>query len=256
MFQRPALSVTLLSLSLLLPAASPSRSQDERPTADELVTRMEDLYDSSGTVAEVEVEIIEPDKTRTMKLRMWSRGEDEALAVVLEPSRDEGTATLRIGRDIWNYLPKISRTIRVPPSMMMGSWMGTDLTYDDLVRESSFTEDYTYELVGQSDDPPGWLVRLTARPGTAGLWSRIDVVFSEENRLPAVARYYDRREELARTMRFEDVREMDGRLVPTRLVVVPEDEEGEKTVFRYNDIRWNVDLEDDLFSLRRLERRN
>ena len=256
MFQRPALSVTLLSLSLLLPAASPSRSQDERPTADELVTRMEDLYDSSGTVAEVEVEIIEPDKTRTMKLRMWSRGEDEALAVVLEPSRDEGTATLRIGRDIWNYLPKISRTIRVPPSMMMGSWMGTDLTYDDLVRESSFTEDYTHELVGQSDDPPGWLVRLTARPGTAGLWSRIDVVFSEENRLPAVARYYDRREELARTMRFEDVREMDGRLVPTRLVVVPEDEEDEKTVFRYNDIRWNVDLEDDLFSLRRLERRN
>lgn len=244
----------LLATFLSAPAVQVARA--EQPTADELVTRMDDLYDSSGTVAEVEVEIVEPDKTRTMKLRMWSRGEEEALAVVLDPPRDEGTATLRVGNNIWNYLPKISRTIRVPPSMMMGSWMGTDLTYDDLVKESSFIDDYTYELIGASDDPPGWLVRLTAKPGTAGLWSRIDVVFSEEHLLPAVARYYDRKERLSRTMRFEDVETMDGRLVPTRLVIVPEDERGERTVFTYTDVRWDEELGDDLFSLQRLERRN
>ncbi|MBD3368710.1 MAG: outer membrane lipoprotein-sorting protein [Candidatus Eisenbacteria bacterium] len=248
--------LALSALLALAPASAAQGADAEQPTAEALVSRMDDLYDSSGTVAEVEVEIVEPDKTRIMKLRMWSRGEDESLAVVLEPSRDEGTATLRIDRNIWNYLPKISRTIRVPPSMMMGSWMGTDLTYDDLVKESSFVDDYTHELVGRSDDPPGWLVRMTARPGTAGLWSRIDVVFTDQHRLPAVALYYDRRDELARTMRFEDVRTMDGRLVPTRLVVVPEDEKGERTVFRYNDIRWNAELDDDLFSLRRLERRS
>ena len=88
-------------------------------------------------------------------------------------TRDAGTATLKVDNNLWNYLPKIARTIRVPTSMMMGSWMGTDLTNDDLVRESSYEEDYISELVGPSADPPGWLVRLQARPDLVGLWARL-----------------------------------------------------------------------------------
>ncbi|MBN2170081.1 MAG: outer membrane lipoprotein-sorting protein [Candidatus Krumholzibacteriota bacterium] len=235
-----------------LAAAAPADSA--APAVTELLRGLDELYESTGTRARVEIRIVKPGRTRTLRMETWSRGEDEALVVIEAPPRDAGTATLKVGRNLWNYLPKIARSIRVPPSMMMGSWMGTDLTNDDLVRSSSYEEDYASELVGRSSDPPGWLVALAARPGVAGLWERVEVVFGDDG-LPLVSRYYDRRGRLSRTMRFTDVRELGGRRVPATIVVIPEREEGRRTELRYLDVTFDLDLDDDLFSLARLERR-
>ncbi|MCK4512399.1 outer membrane lipoprotein-sorting protein, partial [bacterium] len=125
----------------------------DAPDVDRLLRHYDDLYDSSGTIARVEISIVTPKKTRTLGLRLWGKGDDKALIVIDAPPRDAGTATLKVGKNLWNYLPKISRTIRVPPSMMMGSWMGSDLTNDDLVRDSSYEDDYESEVVGRSEDP-------------------------------------------------------------------------------------------------------
>jgi len=251
----------LLPLALVLaaaaaPAQTPTPSAGGPvPEAKELLRRMDELYESSGTMAEVEIEIVKPGRTRTLRLKNWSRGEEKALIVIEAPARDAGTATLKVGDNLWNYLPKISRTIRIPPSMMMGSWMGTDLTNDDLVRESSYEEDYTSELVGRSADPPGWEVRLDARAGIAGLWDRVEIVFSFEDRLPVEARFYDRKGRWARTMHFEDARRMGGRLIPSRITIVPEGEEGQRTIMQYITVEFNVDLDEGMFSLSRLERK-
>ncbi len=227
----------------------------EAPDVTALLRRFDELYESSGTTAHMQIETIRPDKTRSMRLRSWTKGDDKALIVIDSPPRDAGTATLRVGQNLWNYLPKIARTIRVPPSMMMGSWMGTDLTNDDLVRESSFEKDYASELIGRSDDPPGWLVRLTARPDAIGLWSRIDIVFDDEYQLPVQLHYYDRKGRLSRTMLLEDVRVMGRRPVPMRLTVIPERDEGQRTVMQYIGIGFDVDVDESMFSLTELERR-
>jgi len=224
------------------------------PEASELLRTMDGLFESTGTTARAEIVIVTPKKTRTMQMKFWSKGEEHALMVIEAPPRDAGTATLRVEQNLWNYLPKISRTIRVPPSMMMGAWMGSDLTNDDIVKDSSLEDDYDSELVGRSEDPSGWLVRLTAKPDLVGLWSRIEVVFNDETGLPLLSRSYDRKERLSRTMYFEDVRTMGGRLVPSVMRIVPEREEGRSTTFRYLDVEFNVDLPDDTFSLARLER--
>jgi len=213
------------------------------------------MYESGGTIAQMEITIVKPKRTRTMRLRSWAKGGNHALIVVDAPTRDAGMATLKVDNNLWNYLPKIARTIRVPPSMMMGSWMGTDLTNDDLVRESSFEEDYLPEMVGLSPDPPGWLVRLEARPGVVGLWDRLEIVFSAGRELPVQVRYYDRKGRLARTMRLDEVKTIGGRLVPTRLTIVPEREEGQHTMLRYGHIEFDVELDDSVFSLAQLERR-
>jgi hypothetical protein len=163
-------------------------------------------------------------------------------------------ATLRVENNLWNYLPKISRTIRVPPSMMMGSWMGTDLTNDDLVRESSYEEDYTSNLAGHSSDPPGWRVALEARPGVAGLWNRVEIVFSYRDSLPVLAEYYDRRDRLSRTLRFDEVKDVGERRIPTVMTVVPETEEGQRTELRYLQLEFDLELDEGLFSLQQLER--
>ena len=226
----------------------------DTPDVDRLLRAYDDLYDSSGTAARVEISIVTPKKTRTLGLRLWGKGDDKALIVIDAPPRDAGTATLKVGKNLWNYLPKISRTIRVPPSMMMGSWMGSDLTNDDLVRDSSYEDDYESEVVGRSEDPPGWKVRMNARPDAVGLWNTLEMVFSYDDWLPVMAQFFDRKDRLSRTMRFQDVKVLGGRRIPTLISIVPEREEGRRTEFRYLDVEFDVELSDDMFSLSRLER--
>lgn len=232
--------------------ASPTRGA---PDLDVVTRTLDELYRSSGTVARVEVTIVTPRQTRSMRMRTWSRGQDRALIVIESPARDEGTATLRIDRNLWNYLPRISRTIRVPPSMMLSSWMGSDLTNDDLTQSTSYRTDFTGTIVGRSESPSGWLIRYDARPGVVGLWRRIEFVVNDAATLPVEARYFDRRMRLARTMRFEDVREMDGRHIPTRMVLVPHDREGQRTEMRYLSMDFDASVPESTFSLTQLERR-
>ncbi|MBD3235120.1 MAG: outer membrane lipoprotein-sorting protein [Candidatus Eisenbacteria bacterium] len=247
--------VLAILAAVMLPYGVARVAAEEPPDLDHLLRRFDEMYESSGTTARVQIEIVSPEKTRTMKLRVWSQGEDHALIVIDAPPRDAGTATLRIEQNLWNYLPKISRTIRVPPSMMMGSWMGTDFTNDDLVHESSYEEDYNAELIGRSEEPPGWHLRLTAKPDVPGLWKRVEIIFGGEHQLPIEIDYYDRKDRLARTMELGDVQQIDGRWITTRMRVIPADEEGEYTELRYLDVDFDADIDESLFSLSELERR-
>ena len=249
----------LLSLAALsLPAAPATRAsaEDESPPdVQSLLRRFDEMYQSTGTTARLEIEITRPGKKRTLRMRTWGQGPDKALIVIDAPSRDAGTATLKVDRNLWNYLPKISRTIRVPASLMLGSWMGSDLTNDDLVRESSYADDYDAVLVGPSDEPPGWIVDLKARPDVPGLWERVEVVFSRVERVPVLARYFDRKGRLSRTMRLGEIKAIAGKYVAMRITVEPEREEGKRTVLRYLNVEFDIELDESLFSLAQLERR-
>jgi hypothetical protein len=248
-----------LGSSVLAPLAVPRHGAAQEgpaggaPSIDAITTRLDDLYRSRGTIARIELTVVTPRQTRTLRLRSWSRGEDRALIVIEAPAREAGTATLRRDRNLWNYLPRISRTMRVPPSMMLSSWMGSDLTNDDLTQSSSYRRDFEGSVVGRSAEPPGWLVRYEARAGTVGLWRRIDFVVTDEL-LPRLGRYHDRSMRLARTMELLDVREVDGRRVPTRFVLTPLDRPGHRTELRYLDLDFDADVPESTFSLTELER--
>jgi len=218
------------------------------------VKHFEDLYRSGSSISVARLRVVRPRSDRTVRMKAWTQGKDKALIVILSPAREAGTATLKVDKNLWNYFPRIRRTIRIPPSMMLASWMGSDFTNDDLVRESSLSEDYRYELVGRSEEPPGWLIRFTAKPGVVGLWSRIDLVVSEDGLIPLEARYYDRKGRLARTLYWDQVREFDGRRVPAHLVLLPQDQEGHRTELTYEEIQFDVEVPDGTFSLSSLER--
>ncbi len=138
--------------------------------------------------------------------------------------------------------------------MMLCSWMGSDFTNADLVREASFSKDYDYSLGGRSEEPAGWLIRFEAKPDTVGLWQRVELVVSEQGTIPLLGRYYDRKGRLARTMLWEDVRVFDGRMIPARMTLLPEDEEDQKTQLIYNDIKFDLDVPESTFSLSALEK--
>jgi outer membrane lipoprotein-sorting protein len=249
-------SALALALFLVVPAigSAPTRAQDGAPDVDEVSERLDELWTSDASIARVELSVFRPRGTRTLRMKVWTRGTERALVVVESPERERGTATLRRDRNLWTYLPRVSRTMRVPPSMMLSSWMGSDFTNDDLTQSASYREDFRGSIIGHSRDGDGWVLRYEAREGVVGLWKRIDFMINADGTLPRFAKYYDRRMRLARTLRFDQVRTIDGRRIPTRLRLQPEDRPDEHTELRYLDIDFDADVPTSTFSLTALER--
>lgn len=213
--------------------------KDGRLDLDAVVEYFENLYRSESSISQAKLIVTKPRRERTLQMKIWTRGEERALIVIEAPPREKGTATLKVDKNLWNYLPRIKRTIRIPPSMMLSAWMGSDFTNDDVVRDSSYSKDYEYELVGPSEAPEGWLVRFNAKPDIVGLWNRFELIVSKDGRIPLTARYYDRKDRLARTLDWSDVRDFDGKRIPARLALVPHDKEGHRTEMVYLSINFD-----------------
>jgi hypothetical protein len=250
-------SCVLESIALWLSAAiavAPGQKTQEPPSVDDVLTRLDDLYRSTASIGRMEIVVTSPRKTRTLRMKSWTVGEDHALVVIESPAREAGIATLKVKDNLWNYLPKVARTIRVPPSMMLGSWMGTDFTNDDLVKESSYIHDFNSRLEGRSTDPPGWKLILEAKPGTVGRWARIDLVV-DDALLPVRMLHYDRKGRLARTLSFDEVKKLGGRIIPAHMLLQPADNPGQKTEMRYLEMQFEANVPMDTFSLSRLEQK-
>ncbi len=226
-------------------------------TPEEIVRHVDELLRGESSQGRVTMEVVTERWSRSMEMEMWSLGDDHSLVRVLSPAREAGTATLMVEGDIWNYLPRVDRTIRVPGGGMGGSWMGSHFTYDDLVRESSYVDDFEIqeEFAGVREETEIWEFRLTPLPEAPVVWGHLELEVRQDNRMPREMRYFDDRGDLARTMVFSDFEVMDGRLVPTRLTMRPEDRPGERTTLTYADLEFEVGLDRGFFSLERLRGR-
>lgn len=245
--------VTAAALALLGVLSGPSAALAvDPPDVEALLQHLDDLYRSNSSIALIQIDVTSSRSTRSMRVKAWTRGEEEVLVLIEAPPREAGTATLRVGNNLWNYLPKIARTIRVPPAAMLGSWMGTDFTNDDLVKESSLRKDFVARLDRRSDAPAGWWLVLDVKPGVVGRWARIELLVSDE-RLPVEERHFDRKGRLARTMHFDEVKVLGGRRLPAHIALQPADTEGQRTEMRYFDVQFDIPLPNDTFSLSRLE---
>jgi outer membrane lipoprotein-sorting protein len=241
----------VLAAACLLLAAGPARGQ----TAQEIVDQVDRLLRGESSHGVVQMEVVTEHWSRAYEMRIWSLGTEYSLIRILSPRKDAGTATLKAGEDIWNYLPRVDRSIKLPPSLMGAAWMGSHFTNDDLVKESRIIEDYDVEIgfEGARDGVVVWEFVLTPKPEAAVVWGRIEEQVRQVDMMPVWARYYDDRGELARTLTFEEFKVMGGRLVPARMDVVPADKPGERTTILYSELEFDVDLDESFFSLRRLQ---
>ena len=246
------IAAALVGATWSTPQAMPAQAESHPPDVEALLQHLDDLYRSTSSIARIRIDVTTGRGVRTMQIKAWTRGEDEVLVLIEEPAREAGTATLRVRNNLWNHLPRIARTIRVPPAAMLGSWMGTDFTNDDLVKESSLRKDFTARIDRRSASPAGWWLTLEVRPDVVGRWARIEVLVSDE-RLPVEERHFDRKGRLARTMYFDEVKVLGGRRLPSHIALVPADSERQRTDMRYLDLTFDIALPADTFSLSRLE---
>ena len=224
---------------------------------DELMRHVDRLWrgDTSQTTMTMSVKTSRYERTMTMEA--WSRGKDYSLVVIRKPVKDQNIATLKVVDNIWNYLPKINRVTKVPSSMMSGSWMGSHFTNDDLVKESTYEDDYLSRISFEGERDGRLIYEITSLPkaDAAVVWGRVVMLIEQETLAPYEALYYDEEGVLIRTMVFDEFKLVDQRTIPMRLTLQPEDKPNESTVIVYGDIKFGVDLDDSFFSLQNLQRR-
>ena len=234
-----------------------SASAHCQETPRDIIDRVDRILrgDSSHGIATMEV--VTEHWSRSMTMEVWSLGTDYSLIRVTAPPKEAGTATLKAKQDIWNYLPKVDRTIKIPASMMSGAWMGSHFTNDDLVKESRLIEDYDIETSyeGDRDSATVWEFKLTPKPEAPVVWGYIEYRIRKADYMPIWARYYDEDGGLSRTLEFSEFRKMGGRLVPAVMNMHPEDKPGERTTMIYDSIDFDIDLKQSFFSLQTLKRR-
>ncbi len=240
------------SFIFTLLAYSSIQAQD----ATEIVRQADLKMRGESSRANITMQIIRPGWQRSISIKAWSLGNDYSLMLVTAPARDEGTAYLKRGNEVWNWLPNINRTIKLPPSMMSQSWMGSDFSNNDLVRESSIVTDYTHELAGDST-LSGYdchKIKMTPKPEAPVVWGEVIVFISKKEYLQLRTEFYDEDGNLMRTMTGSEVQELDGRLIPTHMEMIPADEPGHKTVLTYNNIDFNINLSENFFSIQNMKR--
>ncbi len=233
-------------------AGTPPAILDTR--AKEIVDRVDQIMRGDSSAARLTMEIHSKHWQRTLEAKAWSKGTDRALILILKPSKESGTATLKAEDNIWNFLPKVERVIKIPSSMMMGSWMGSHFTNDDLVKESRMIRDYAIvtSFEGQRDGTAVWEFTMTPHEDAAVVWGKIVLEVRQDDFMPTWQHYYDEDGELMRKMAFGGYREMGGRKVPTRMEIRPTDTPDEYTRITYDELDFGVDLDDGFFSLRNL----
>ncbi len=258
MMRRPSVSslAVLAAAAGLLIAAVPRPARAMDPEVKRLLDRVDDLFRGKSSEATVEMHVKTSSFERHLKIRVMSQGKDKALIRILEPAKEKGVTTLRVGDNLWNYLPKIDRTIKVPAAMMSSSWMGSHFTNDDLVQESRFSDDYDATMTAKpgAKGKGDYVITMIPKPNAPVVWGKVVVSIDGKTALPKVVRYYDEKGKLVRTMTYSDVKDIDGRQLPTTMKLVPEEHPGEYTTLHYDTLRIGADLPPRTFSLQALRR--
>lgn len=225
-------------------------------TATEIVKKSNDNQMGKTSQGASKMTIIRPDWTREVEMKSWSKGMDYYLIYITSPARDMGQVFLKRKMELWNWMPSIGRMIKLPSSMMMQSWMGSDFTNDDLLKQTSLVEDYEHSIIGEEnvDNYPTWKIEFIPKLDAAVVWGKIIMWITKEHYLQVKVEYFDETFELINTMTASNIKNVGDRLLPTKLEIIPADKPGNKTVFEYSKIVFDKPISDAFFSQQNMKK--
>lgn len=227
-------------------------------SAKTIVEKAEDKMRGNSSYAEIIIQIIRPTWQREMKMKAWSEGKKNSLIYIISPEKDKGIVFLKRNKEVWNYMPSIERNIKLPPSMMSQSWMGTDFTNDDLVKEASAADDYTHKLLGDSviGSRNCYKILMKPTPESSVVWGKVVVWIDKKDFLQLRVEFYDEENILVNILLGSDIKEIGGRILPCKMEMIPIEKKGNKTVMIYNKLNFDIPLKDDFFSTQNMKKVN
>lgn len=246
MKQKNLKKLRLLVTVILLFSFTCARSQN----ATEIVKKANDLMNGKTSESIASMTIQRPGWSRTVSMKTWSLGNDYYMILITAPAQDKGQVFLKRNNEMWNWMPSISRIIRIPPSMMGQNWMGSDFTNNDLVKANSIVDDYTHKILG-SETIEGYdcyKIELTPKPNAAVVWNKIILWIAKKQSFLLQAEYYDEDGKLVNKEILSDVKKFNDRELPATLEMIPVKEKGKKTILHFQQMTFNTPLKESFFS--------
>jgi outer membrane lipoprotein-sorting protein len=242
------------ALAILLAAVS--TWAQKRPNAHALVQKTDRALRGRTQHCKASMTVQTPDWKRTVEMEYWSINPDKTFILITAPAKEEGTSTLRLGTNMWNYLPQVERIIKIPPSLMLQSWMGSDFTNDDLVKESSLVNDYTHEITGEITvaGDACWRVVSHPKPDAPVVWGKLVVLIRKSDALPRKEEYYDEKGQLQKSLNFSDFQRAGDRDYPMRWQMVSVTKPGHETTLVYHSLVFDRAIPGRVFTQQNMKR--
>jgi outer membrane lipoprotein-sorting protein len=225
-------------------------------SATEIIDRADKKNRGETSQGTMQMKIVRPDWERTVELKSWSMGDDFFLIYITAPAKDKGQVFLKRYREMWNWVPSIERMIKIPPSMMMQSWMGSDFTNDDLVKQSSIVKDYTHTLIAEETvrDQLCYKLELIPHEDAPVVWGKIISWVTKDGFNLWKTEYYDEDEFLVNIQEAFEIKNFGDRDLPSRIEIIPADEPQKKTVLIIKESVFNKPLDDNFFTQQNMKR--
>ena len=220
-----------------------------------ILDSVDDIYRSNTSHGILTLAVTTTNWQRTLTLEQWSKGKNKHLIKVLKPKKEKDLATLRVDTNVWNYMPKVKKVVKIPSSMMSSSWMGSHFSNDDLVKQSRMVKDYDFSISFEGIRDGIDIVEITCFPkmNVAVVWGKVEVIVYREDFIPLRLIYYDEDLNLSRKLEFSNIQIIDNKKIPLKMQMVPENEPGESTTIQWKEIKFDLTISDDFFSLRKLQ---
>lgn len=208
---------------------------------------------SSLTIA---IEVIRPSWSRELIAKTWAMGADYGMMLITGPAKDQGVSFLRIKSEGWNWLPTIERVVKISPSQMSQSWMGSDFSNEDLLKEASIVYDYQHELLGEEslDGVACYKIQATPKEGAAVVWGKKIIWIGKEDLLERKTENYDEEDTLISTLIKADIETIGGKPIPTNLTMIPNQKEGYKTVVHISAGNFEASLDERFFTQQNMKK--
>ncbi len=219
-------------------------------SALEIVQKSESIHEIGDVIAELSVDIIRPSWNKKIELKTWAKGTDYAMAYIIAPERDKGTVFLKTKDDVYNYLPKVKKVIKMPMNLLSQNWMGTDMTTDDLIKGSQFSADYIPKLVSEESisGRSSYKIELLPKPDADVLWGKVLLWVDKTSYNQMQMKFYDEDLDLVHTIVGSNLKVLGGKLVVSKYVMTPADKKGYKTTLTYESLDFKQKLSVNFFT--------
>lgn len=230
--------------------------QSQDISAKQIIEKANNLTLGKSAKGEMEMTIERPSWSRTISMKTWSLGREFSLIYITQPARDRGQVFLKRQSEMWNWMPTVSRMIKIPSSMMGQSWMGSDFTNDDLVRMNSIVEDYDHSIMSEEtiNGYPCWKVQLIPKEEAAVVWGKLVVWVAKDEFYTMKQESYDEDMLKVNTMTASDIKQMGDRKLPARMELIPADKKNQKTIIVTKWQEFGIDITEDFFSQQNMKR--
>jgi outer membrane lipoprotein-sorting protein len=220
--------------------------------ARDIIKKVDNNLRGENVYTKLSMKVVASSHEREMKMQSWQEGKNKSFVKITYPPKDRGITFLSLDTQMWQYVPRIERTIKIPPSMMLQNWMGSDITNDDMVKQSSLIDDYMPKILEKKGDIV--VLELTPNEDAAVVWGKIVSEIDTKTYTSQKDTFYDEDGEEVRYFIYKDVKKIGKYYTPTYWRVQPSDKDDKYTEIILEEIEYDTEISAQYFKKSALKR--